>query len=131
MRYFISCKQQGVDIRNLILSLNIISKAIEELGNETYIFFRDTQNWGDVIIPKKDVMQKAFEEIDKSDIIFVFVDYKEKSEGMLLECGYAKAKNKKIIVAIKKGVESDLLKSIADKVIHYKDLNDLKDEIII
>jgi len=131
MRYYISYKQQGVDIRNLILSLNIISKAIEESWNETYVFFRDTQNWWDVIIPKKDVMQKAFEEIDKSDVIFVFVDYKDKSEWMLLECWYAKAKNKKIIVAIKKWVESDLLKSIADKVIHYKDLNDLKDEIII
>lgn len=129
MRYYISYKQQWVDIRNLILSLNIISKSIEDTWNETYIFFRDTQNWWDIIIPKKEVMQIIFWEIDYSDAIFVFVDYKEKSEWMLLECGYAKAKWKKIVLAIKKWIELDLLKSIANEVIHYKDLTDLKEKI--
>jgi hypothetical protein len=38
-----------------------------------------------------EIIKQAFLEIKKSDAIFAFVESEEKSEGMLLEIGYAKA----------------------------------------
>jgi len=53
-------------------------------------------------MPIDQVIKQAFIEIEKSDAIIALGESEEKSEGMLLEIGYAKAKNKKLILAIKK-----------------------------
>ncbi|NDK08736.1 hypothetical protein EOM39_05860 [Candidatus Gracilibacteria bacterium] len=129
MRYYVAYRHQGADIRLLINNLNIISRAIETSGNSTYIFFRDGQKWGEIIIPIRDIMPLAFQELDNSDGLFAFVDNKEKSEGMLIECGYAKAKGKKIVLAIKKGIDLRLLRTIADEIIEFSDISDLEGKI--
>lgn len=130
MRYYVAYKHQGADIRLLINNLNIISRAIESTWNSTYIFFRDWQKWGEIIIPINKIMNIAFEELDSSDGIFAFVDNKEKSEWLLLECWYAKAKNKKIVLAIKKWIDLRLLKTLADEIIEFSDISDLEKQII-
>jgi len=48
---------------------------------------------------------------------------------MLLESGYAKASNKIIILAIKKGFNLRFLRSIADKLIEFENISNLKEEI--
>lgn len=129
MRYYIAYKFSWVEQDKLKQNLNIISKAILETWNESFIFFRDIQKRWDVTIPNEEIMKIDFEEIDNSDWIFVFVDNKEKSEWMLLECGYAKAKWKKIILAIKKWIDLRLLRSLADKVIEFDNVEDLEEKI--
>lgn len=129
MRYYIAYKHQGADIKNLIYNLNVISKTIEETWNSTYAFFRDKQKFGEIIIPINDIMNIALEELKNSDWLFVFVDNKEKSEWMLIECWYAKAMNKKIVLAIKKWIDLRLLKTIADEIIEFNNIEDLKRKI--
>lgn len=130
MRYYVAYRHQGADIRLLINNLNIISRAIESTWNSTYIFFRDWQKWGEIIIPINQIMDIALEELDNSEGIFIFVDNKEKSEWLLLECWYAKAKNKKIVLAIKKWIDLRLLRTLADEVIEFSDISDLERKII-
>jgi len=49
-----------------------------------------------------EIIHQAFDEVKKSDAIIALIESEEKSEGMLLEIGYAKAVGKKLIVVIKK-----------------------------
>lgn len=130
MRYYVAYRHQGADIRLLINNLNIISRAIESTWSSTYVFFRDWQKWGEIIIPISDIMPLAFQELDNSDWLFAFVDNKEKSEWLLLECWYAKAKWKKIVLAIRKWIDLRLLKTMADEIIEFNDISDLEKQII-
>lgn len=130
MRYYVAYRHQGADIRLLINNLNIISSAIESAWNSTYVFFRDWQKWGEIIIPINQIMNMAFEELDNSDGIFVFVDNKEKSEWLLLECWYAKAKWKKIVLAIRKWIDLRFLRTMADEIIEFSDISDLEKQIV-
>ncbi len=129
MKYFISYRYAWSDLKKLKDSLIFISDCLEKNQNSTFIFFRDLENWWKKEFSLDKIMKLAFQEIDNSDIIFVFIDSKKKSEWMLLECWYAKAKWKKIILAIKKWLEIRLLKTLADKIIEFKSLKDLKEKI--
>ena len=44
---------------------------------------------------------------------------------MLIEIGYAIAKGKRFILAIKKGVETTFIREIADKIIEFETLEEL------
>ncbi|MDD4983361.1 MAG: nucleoside 2-deoxyribosyltransferase [Candidatus ainarchaeum sp.] len=109
--------------------LKMLSKALENQGNKTKVFFRDVQNWGDTQVKQEEILPKAYEMIKESDAIFAFVDVGEKSEGQLLEIGFAKAKGKKIVLAIKDGLGYKFLRMIADEVIEFENLDDLINQI--
>ncbi len=130
MKYYIAYKHQGADIQNLINNLTIISKILEENWNTTFAFYRDKQDFWKIAIPMNEIMDIALEELKNSDWIFIFVDNKKKSEWMLIECWCAKAMNKKIVLAIKKWIDLRLLRTLADDIIEFDDIEDLKSKII-
>ncbi|HBB04638.1 TPA: hypothetical protein DCZ39_07245 [Patescibacteria group bacterium] len=102
MRYYIAYKFLDSDKEILKKRLGIISDMIEETGNTAFIFYRDTQNRGAISTPTDQIIRQAFIEVKKSDIIVAFIESGEKSEGMLLEVGYAKALGKKLVLLIRK-----------------------------
>lgn len=130
MRYYIAYKFLWNDKESLKNNLEFISDEINKTWNETFIFFRDVQSRGDIKIDINEIMQKAYWEIDKSQWLFIFIDNVEKSEWLLLEAGYGKAKGKKIILAIKKEIDLRLLRSIADKIIEFDSIDELPEKII-
>jgi len=74
----------------------------------------------------KEIFNHAFEEIDNSDTFIGIIRSEKKSEGMLIEVGYALSKKKKLIIAIKKSVrDKTYIDELADEVIEFKDSNDL------
>ena len=129
MRFYIAYKFLGSDKDKLKSTLANITSMIEENGHESFIFYRDYQKWGKVKTSEDQIIMKAFTELKKSDVFFAFVENKEKSEGMLLEAGYAKAQNKKIILAIKKDINLRFLRSISDVIIEFGTLNDLRKKL--
>lgn len=129
MRYYIAYKFQGSDKDKLKENLNFISSSIEKVDHTPFIFLRDIQKWGSVKRTTDEIISSAFLEIKKSDVFFAFIENDEKSEGMLIEAGYAKASNKKIILAIKKGINLRFLKSIADTIIEFEDISELENRI--
>jgi len=129
MRIYIAYKFLGSDKDILKSTLTNLSSMIEDCGHQPFIFYRDNQKWGTVKTPENLIMSQAFDEIEKSDAFFAFVESEEKSEGMLLEAGYAKAKHKKIILAIKKDINLRFLISITDEIIEFDTMNDLKKKI--
>lgn len=106
-----------------------ISNNIQTLGHETFCFFRDIQKWGSVSTDRFQIIPIALSNIDKCDVLLLIVTSLEKSTGMGVEAGYAKAKGKKILLAKKYGVESDYLESLSDKVIAFNEGFPTKDTL--
>lgn len=77
----------------------------------------------------KQILDYALRELDQSDYVFALVKSPERSEGMLLELGYAHAKRKKIILAKKEGVNTNFIQEIAGQHISFTNLEDLYEKL--
>ncbi len=129
MKIFVSYKFAGEDPEELEKTLNEISGVLKGAGHEVYSASEDENLFAENKFTLKKILNHALEKLDNSDCILVFVRSYEKAEGMLIEIGYALAKGKKIILAIKKGVRLSFAEEIADKVIEFEDINDLKEKL--
>lgn len=129
MKYYIAYRFLGADMSQLQETLTRLSLAIETTGNQPYIYFRDAQNWWTTRLPTEQILPDAYSKLDQADGFFAFIESNEKSEWLLLEAWYAKAKNKKIVLAIKKDNNLRLLKSLADQIIEFETFWDLEEKI--
>ena len=128
MKIFISHKFRGVNKTNLKKKLDKIAFLLEKQGHQTFIYFRDRENWKPKNFPPGKVIKEAFAEIRKCDVILGFVDHPKISEGMLLEFGFAKALNKKTILLLSGKYSFPTLEAISDKVIKLSNLRDFNDK---
>lgn len=119
MKLYIAYRFFGRDKDELKDSLSRISKVLTDIGHETFIFCRDEQNWGEKNMLPEEILAKAFKHISECDGILALQSSQEKSEGLLLEVGYAKGLGKRIIVAVKEDIPATFLRCITDKVINY------------
>ena len=71
------------------------------------------------------LLDYCLKELDNSDLVFAFIKSPEKSEGMLLELGYAYAKGKKIILAKKNDIYTTFIQEISNQTLTFTDLEDL------
>jgi len=129
MKYYISYKFSGEDKEKLKEILSEISSIIESYNNETFVPYRDMQNWGEISMDSKGIITKSLAELKDVDAVLCLVFSSEKSEGMLLEAGYGKALGKKIIIAKQKDARIIFLEDIADDLIEFNTQEDLKEKL--
>lgn len=125
MKFFISYKFAGEDPKEIEETLTKISDTLKEAGHTVYFAFMDENLFKKKNFGFKQILFHALKELDKCDGILVFVRSWEKAEGMLIEVGYALEKNKKIILAIKKGIKLPFTEDVADKKIEFNNEEDL------
>jgi len=125
MRVFIAHRLTGENLPELQKQLEQLSDIVSALGHKPFIFWRDIEEWVPNALPMEQILEQCLAEIDKSDMVFVFAHSDEKSEGMLIECGYAKARNKRFIVAIREGVQQQWLQYLGDTTLHFENIHDL------
>jgi len=131
MKIFLSYRFTGEKIEELKQIIGKICSSIEKSGHNHYCSFNSGDFYKSNKFTNKQIFEHALNELNGSDCILAFVKTEEKSEGMLLEIGYAKAKNKKFILAIKKGIKTTFLREIADRVIEFNDIEDLTKQLEI
>ncbi|NPE26704.1 hypothetical protein HNV12_01730 [Methanococcoides sp. SA1] len=119
MRVYVAYKLSGADVDKLREKLQGVSNIIEELGHESFIFMRDVQDWKPGNMGAEEIMNRAFWEMKKSDVLLVVLESAEKGEGLLIESGYMKGLGKKVIVASREGCRGFLLKGMADEVFEF------------
>lgn len=125
MKIYLAYKLSGENIERVKLELLEIEEVINCLGHQPFIFIKDAQNWVPWREPKR-VINEAMKHMKSCDAIISIICTNEKGEGMLLETGFMKALNKKVIVASKHGVRAVLLKAIADYAFEFKDIEEFR-----
>ena len=97
---------------------------VKSTGLEDFCFIRDVENYQKIFNNPQDLMQRAKEEISKSDALLI--DVTNKPTGRAIEAGIAFSLNKKIIVIAKKGTKiKETTLGIATLVIKYEDLKEI------
>ena len=124
MKVFLSIKYYD-DMRNRGL-IEKICAPLESKGIETFVFARDVQNYEKCKLLPKEIMETAFKEIEKSDVLLV--DASETSIGVGIEVGYAYVKRIPIyLIASKKAEVSNSVKGVAEKSLFYENANEAAD----
>jgi nucleoside 2-deoxyribosyltransferase len=129
-RLFISYRFTGEDPKELEGIISQIHEAVEKAGHDCYSTIFDSEQFANQKWSGKQIMEKAFKEIDKSDLILFFVKSSEVSQGMLVELGYSLAKKKRIILAIQREIRDIIFRRQIEEVIEFESLEDLKKKLI-
>jgi len=129
MRIFLSYRFTGEDPNELKTTIQNICLSLEKAGHSHFCSFWKGDFFNEHKFTHRQILEYALKELDDSDCILAFVKSEEKSEGMLIEIGYALAKRKKFILAIKKDIETTFIKEMADQIIEFEGLNELYNKL--
>jgi nucleoside 2-deoxyribosyltransferase len=109
--------------------IEYLCSLIKESGFEDFCFIRDVENYQKIFDDPKELMDRAKEEIEKSDVLLI--DMTHKPTGRAIEAGIAFAQNKKIISIMQKGTKiKDTTRGISDAVIEYDEIKDIVNPLI-
>lgn len=121
-RMFITASFQGNENRREIENL---CSMVKKAGFIDFCFVRDVEHYKKVFNSPKDLMQRAKEEIEKSDCLLI--DMTDKPTGRAIVAGIAYALGKEIIVIMKKGTRiKDTTRGIATATFEYEKIEDIK-----
>jgi nucleoside 2-deoxyribosyltransferase len=129
-RIFISYRFTGENKEELKKTIIGIHNSLEKAGHNHYSTIFETEQFANEKWSGKQIMEKAFKEIDNSDVVLFFVKKEDISQGMLVELGYSLAMKKKIILAINKNIKESIFRRQIDKIIDFDNLDDLNDKLI-
>lgn len=129
MKIFISYRYTGEDLTILKGILEKITSIFESKGALVFCSFGKNDLFKKENYSYKQILDYALCELDDSDYVFALVKSQDKSEGMLLELGYAYSKGKKIILAKKNDVRTTFVQEISMQNIDFENLEDLYEKI--
>jgi nucleoside 2-deoxyribosyltransferase len=125
MKIFIAYKFTGEDINELRQTLSEICGVLHDSGYSTYCSIEQEDTFQKQGHTHQQIIKSALNELSSSDALLAYVNSSSRSEGQLMELGYAMAKDKPIILAYKKGVNVHSSKAVADRLIEFADHTDL------
>lgn len=125
MKAFIAYRHTGEEEATLSALLGAVRDALVAVGVEVYCTFFEESEFQDKQMSPREIMDHAFKIIEGSDLLFIVQASQEKSEGMLMEVGFARAKGIKVIVATKSGIDNSYLPSMGDVNFAWTDYEEL------
>lgn len=124
-RLFITASYQGGENRNEIEKL---CDLVKKSGYLDFCFIRDVENYQKVFLDPRKLMERALEEIKKSDALLI--DMTNKPTGRAIEAGMAFALGKTVIAICKVGTQiKDTTRGIAVEVIEYEKIEDIVEKL--
>ncbi len=129
MKIYLAYRYTREDHDELRKTLHQLCPAIEKAGHTCYCCLDDQKHFLKNNYTHQQILEHALHELDKSDTLLAYIKGAEKSEGMLLEIGYALAKKKRFILAVKKGVRTTFLHEIAHQVIEWETMEELIEKL--
>lgn len=127
-RYFIAYRHTGEDLMELEQRLGKIEMALATHKIKSYATLSEEEEFVKDEYTAGQIMERAFQKIASMDGLFVLINGSEKSEGQLMEVGYAIAMKKPVIVAHQKDAKT-YVPELATQSIEYTDINDLVQKI--
>ena len=129
MKIYIAFRFRDKNLAELEENLKNICFGLEKAGHTCLCTFWDEDHFQKNNFTKKQIIDHALKKVDKCDCLLAFIKSDEKSEGMLIEFGYAYAKNKKTIMAVKKGLKTSFAREMSDQVIEFTNFDELYEQI--
>jgi nucleoside 2-deoxyribosyltransferase len=129
-KVFISFRYTGENKAELKRIIPQLHETLEKAGYVVYSTIFDSDKFAEENISGKEIMRKAFQEIDNSDLILFFVRTSDISQGMLVELGYSLAKRKNLLLAIQKDIKVNIFRRQINQIIDFKDLEELKGKLM-
>jgi len=126
--YFMAYRFSGETPETLKERTKVAVEALGRAGISAYCNLHDQKEYQAQGLSNREIMEKAFAKIDESDGLFVLIASSDKSEGQLMEVGYAFAKGKPIIVAVQNEAKT-YVNELADQTISWHDLQDLSNQL--
>ncbi len=131
MKIFLAYKFTGEIPKELTKILGQLKKILESQGHFVFCSLWKEDYFRENNFTNKQILKHSLKEIKRSDIFLALVKSDEKSEGLLLEAGYAMAQDKKIVLLIKRDIPTVFLSEAADQIIEFSDLSELDDKLVI
>jgi len=125
MKIFLAFRFTGESVEELDKILSKIKTALEQAGHTVVCSFWEEEYFQKNHFTNKQLLEYMLNELDNCDSVLALIKSEEKSEGMLLEIGYALAKRKQFVLMIKKGIKSIFLQEVANRVVEYEEMEDL------
>ncbi len=127
-KYFIAYRHTGENIDELEQRIRVVETALATKDIKAYATLFDEEQFEKNQTTAGQIMEKAFQKIAAMDGLFVLIMKGEKSEGQLMELGYALALKKPVIVARQKDVVT-YADQLTDLSFEFSDLADLSKKI--
>jgi len=128
-KFFIAYRHTGEDILELEQRISTIDIALAAKGIKAYATLFDESEFQKNHTTAGHIMEKAFQKISAMDGLFVLIAGSEKSEGQLMEVGFALALKKPVIVARHKDAKT-YVHELTNLSFAYDDLSDLSKKIL-
>lgn len=128
-KFFIAYRHTGEDILELEQRISTIDIALAAKGIKAYATLFDESEFQKNHTTAGHIMEKAFQKISAMDGLFVLIAGSEKSEGQLMEVGFALALKKPVIVARHKDAKT-YVHELTNLSFVYDDLSDLSKKIL-
>lgn len=129
MKIFLSFRYTGETEESLREFFTPVVEKLRTLGHEVYFSLDDIktgEKGGDGI---GDMILAGLRKLSSFDLLLCVVRTQDRSEGMLMEVGYALAKNIPIVLAVQKGVQT-YIAEVAGKVVEFESQEELQSKII-
>ena len=127
--FFIAYRHSGEDILELEKRIRAVEVALAAKKIKAYATLFDEETFKKNHTTAAQIMEKAFQKIAAMDGLFVLITGNEKSEGQLMEVGYAIAIKKPIIVAFHQDAKT-YVPELATHAVAYSDFGDLEKKIL-
>lgn len=128
-KFFIAYRHTGENILELEQRINTIDLALAAKGIKSYATLSEEHEFQQNNTSAGQIMEKAFQKISAMDGLFVLIAGDEKSEGQLMEVGFALALKKPVIVARRSG-SNTYVHELTNLSFEYEDLSDLSKKIL-
>lgn len=130
MKIFLSFRYTGESREGLEKFFYPLRDKLASLGHEVYLSLDDLVTWESGELALREKFARTFSELETSDALVVVVRTPEKSEGMLMEVGFALALRKPIYLYVAKGVDT-YIREVATSVVEFTGHEDLLENISI
>lgn len=106
MNIFISFRYTGEATESLQQFFYPVRDALTDAGHTVYLSLDDLETWGQNELSMSEKFSRTFAHLSAADSLLVFVRSNDRSEGMLMEVGYAFAERKPIYLLRANGVQT-------------------------
>lgn len=125
MNIYIGYKYRNfTDKERLKTLLQKISDGLSSLGHKTFILGRDEFEWAHHKRPSKSILP-IIKNMRKNDVLFAVIECESKSNGLFIESLFATILRKKVIIAVKNGINPRPFSYFSKDIIEFENYDDL------